>query len=355
MATSGVTGQFNLTADEAIDMALRQCGFEPSKKTSDISLYAVSSLELILKALPNDGYDRWLQTTAILGVYPNQSKYQLPAGAMEVIQVVRRSSSWPLSGGTAFSTAGGTAANAFDNSLDTLCTQTSANGAIGYDFGSGVVRTIAYFGVNSATTTTYSLVAEWSSDGVSYTTVHTALPAVYTNNEWTYYTVRRPVGARYFRVRETGGATLNVRSVFFGYDPTDIQMGRINRDNRVALPNKYEDSTTPLQYYVSTESSGTFIDVWPIPSDPFKQFLVFYHSQPQDIGAVINTMDIPPRWQKSIISKLAYELSKYLPDIDRETKNQLRLDANEEVVKASSMDYDRSPTRFTFNVGRYFR
>jgi len=355
MATSGTTGQFNLTADEAIDMALRQCGFEPSKKTSDISLYAVTSLELILKALPNDGYDRWLQTTALLGVYPNQQRYQLPAGAMEVIQIIRRTSPWPLSGGTPFTTAGGTAANAFDDSLTTLCTQTSPNGAIGYDFGTDVTQTVSYFGINSATSTTYTLIAEWSSDGVTYTPVHTALPKVYADAEWSYFTITRPVAAQYFRIREAGGATLNVRSVYLGYNPSDIQMGRINRDNRIALPNKYDDSTTPLQYYVSTESSGTFIDVWPMPSDPFKQFLVMYHSQPQDIGAVINTIDIPPRWQKSIISKLAYELAKYLPGLDKDVIGRLRMDATDEVTKASAMDYDRSPSRFTFNLGRYFK
>jgi len=355
MATSGVTGQLNITADQAIDMALRQCRFNPSEKTSDINLYAVTSLELILKALPNDGYDRWLQATTIIGLLPNVTRYKLPSGAADAINVSRRNCQWPYTTGSASSSSGGLADNAFDNSLDTACIQTIPNGNISYNFGVGYDQTVFYAGISSFGTYTYTLSFEYSLDGITCVSLYNAPAASYVDKEWTFYTITRPVTAQYFRVRETGGATLSVRSVFFGYGMEDTLMGRINRDNRAALPDKAELSTQPVQYYVSVESSGVYLELWPVPSDPFAQLYVMYYTQPQDIGAVINTLDIPARWQKGVITNLAYELGKYLPNVTEETMMRLERDYTQQIEKASVTDNDKSRVNFTMSMGRYFR
>ena len=357
MTTSGVTGQFNLTADSVIDMAFRQCNVSPSEKTPDQQLYAQSALELILKSLPNDGYERWAQQTTVIGLLPYVQTYYLPNGALEVIKVVQRQTQWPYTTGAALASSGN-AANAFDSSLATACIQSAPNGYIGYNFGSGNASSTVYWGVNSFGTFTYSLLLEYSNDGILWYTADNQAdtPTSYTDGQWVFYEIQFPVSAQYYRIRETGGSTLSMRSVFFGINPVDTTIGRFNRDSYETYPTKYSTTSgIPIQFKVNEEPTGLYLQVWPVPTTGFYQLHVLYYTQPQDVGVLQNNLDIPYRWQKAVISQLAYELAKYLPNIPPQTLGNLRQDAMLLMSQVNAADQDRSNVRFYVDMRSYFR
>lgn len=123
-------------------------------------------------------------------------------------------------GGTAATSNGGTAANAFDGDLTTWCTQVATNGNISYDFGDGCHKTITKVGINSHGSNTYDLIFEYSNDtGATVTNWTTAYDApiatVYADGVDVFYTLVTPITARAWRVREQNGGTLDLREVYF--------------------------------------------------------------------------------------------------------------------------------------------
>ena len=118
--------------------------------------------------------------------------------------------------GTAATSNGGTAANAFDGNLATTCTQVATNGNISYTLASGANKTITRVGIASFVTRTYDLIFEYADDNLTtWTTMVDAPSQSYTAGVAVYFNLTEPISARAFRVRETGGATLDLAEVFF--------------------------------------------------------------------------------------------------------------------------------------------
>ena len=115
-------------------------------------------------------------------------------------------------GGTPLSGAG-TAANAFDGS-DGTSTAAGADGWIGYDFTADTVVRVVGFRVGSATT--YNLVFE-TDDNASFSTPSLVASATFTSevDTWVYIDIPRHTGETHFRIRETGGADLDVKQLVF--------------------------------------------------------------------------------------------------------------------------------------------
>lgn len=354
MATSGVIGTFAFDVDEIIAMAVRACGLAPSELTPDQALYASSSLELLLKSLPNDGFERWLQDSVLIGLIPNVVRYELPPGAVEVVNCMYRQASLPT-GGVAISSPGGIAANAFDADLATVCTQSGPNGYIEYNYTTtNNSPALSYVGINTFGTHTYSLVWEYSLDGVTWQTSFASTPAtVYTDNIWTYYQINNRVQALAYRVRETAGGTLSVRGLYFGANPSDITMGRMNRDDYQSMTQKSSTANDPISYYVQEEVNTLALYVWPQPNYAFDQLLIYYYRQPQDVGELINTLELPFRWHDAIIMTLAARLALYLPNISEDRITRLEQKASGLMNMVNQTDYDRSPVRVYYNNRSY--
>lgn len=113
-------------------------------------------------------------------------------------------------GGTAASSAGGDPTFAFDGDQNTDCAQGAPDGDISYDFGLGVRKTIKKVGIISAVDITYSLVFEVSDDNNAWTTIASPGSVAYTTGDVVIYELQEEVTGRAFRVRETGGAVLDL-------------------------------------------------------------------------------------------------------------------------------------------------
>jgi hypothetical protein len=118
-------------------------------------------------------------------------------------------------GGTAATSAGGTAANAFDSTWNTACTQTSTNGNISYDLGAGNNKSFAVAGIRSNRSSAYTLVIEASNDNFSSVLATTTLGTKFFHEGATYWFDLTTANARYWRIRETGGNTLDIIEIIF--------------------------------------------------------------------------------------------------------------------------------------------
>jgi hypothetical protein len=268
------------------------------------------------------------------------STYTLPVGTVDCVQVSRRSSVRQL-GGTATSSAGGTASNAFDGDTSTTCTQTSANGNISYDFGSGSTKTIALVGIRSNTTSTYALVLEGSSDGASYVNLATMASQSYTASTTYYFNVPVPTAYRYYRVRETAGATLDIQEIYLNDSIQDIQLSRLSNSEYFNMNNKTQTGT-PSAFYVN-RGLNCILSLWQTP-DTSNDILVYQRiRQIQDITNGTQTLEVPYRFLEALTMGLSYRLSvKYAPD-----RAVLLKQAYDEAMQVA-IDEDRE--RVTFSL-----
>lgn len=166
------------------------------------------------------------------------------------------------SGGTPATSALGTAANAFDGNLATTCTQTSADGNISYDFGVDTTKTIVRVGIVSFVTRTYNLVFEYSdANATNWTTMVDPASQSYTAGVAVYFSLSTPITARAFRVRETGGAILDLAEVYFlsnGYFVMQHELGVNKIVNNVELAIDAYIETNDISYV----AKGPMADRW---------------------------------------------------------------------------------------------
>lgn len=328
---------------------MKACGLSVAEMTPENWVTARNNLYFYLSALANDGLQLWTLEKYIIGLVPGQRIYPLDTGAVDVMNACYRTVGIP-SDGTPASSAGGTASYAFDGDIDLSCTQTSSNGNISYDFGAGITYTPVMFGVLPNGDATYNLVYEYSDDGITYTTLYAPGSLDYTDLVWILNDVDVSSAHRFWRVRETGGATLNLREVMFGSNPTDINIARVSNDVYANMPNKFQAGNLPLQYWVDRQVTVPKLNVWPIPNTCLNQIVTYRRRHIQDVGTLTNTLEIPQRWIDAIVKGLSERLVLRLDVSDPGKRMELfqrqpilKQEAGDAWMRASMEERDASP------------
>lgn len=348
MATSGTSGTFTIPVDELIDDAHRLCLVPPQAITEEQINFARRQLGLMLSAWSNAGYNLFTVGYEIIPQVVGKRVYDLRAGTVNALTVMRRSVTTQGTTGGA-SSAGGTAGNAFDGDLDTVCTQTSADGNISYDFGDTVTITTGAYMSNGAAT--LDLVWESSTDNSTWTTVLDTASASYADKTFVWYDFPNPVAGRYFRVRETGGATLDARQVVFGRNPSEVEVSRQNRDD---YTNQVDKTTQgDPSYYWYDRQVDPRIYVWPASRSSFDSLLVWSTRQIEDVGVLTNEIAVPQRWQDAVQYGLAARVCMNLQGVDLGRRNELRALAQQAFTEASDEEQDRSDMFLTPQIYGY--
>lgn len=159
----------------------------------------------------NTWYDTMLGRSA--GVAPQVFRWPVWADTQQSETVLIRPS-----GGSPTSDSAGTAAAAFDDDPTTDCAQISPDGSIGYDWGIGVTKSIKRVGIMSAVGATLDLVFEVTQDNVTWTSFLEPGSVAYGGNDAVLYDLQNEITGRAMRVRERGGAILDLAEVYFyGY------------------------------------------------------------------------------------------------------------------------------------------
>jgi hypothetical protein len=312
LALSGTYNFASTQSNALIDEAYRKIGIVPDLIVGEKLVSAQMSANLILSEWMNRGLNLWTLQEGMINLFPNQNSYQLPSYVSK-LQVACTRTSIRQNSGTAFSSAGGIAQNAFDGNPATACTQTSPDGYISFNYGNNNLVSIQMVGIQSNSNTTYTPVCEYSNDNINWT-LALSIPAqsfVIGQNVW--FVIPDPTPAQYFRIRETGGATLNIQELYFNNIIQDIPMSEISHYEYWKLPFKNQTGR-PTSFYVDRQISP-ILRIWPTPTAQFNNLFYTYERMMQDIGQQINSVEIPQRFYNAFVDNLALQLAvKYSPD-----------------------------------------
>lgn len=353
MAYSGTVGTTVINVQTLIDHGARRCGKLAEELTSEQVLSARESLFFLLSNLINIGIQYWAINKKVFGLKPDKYIYELPLGANDALNVLYRQMERPS--GNYATSAGGNVENAFDGNVDTICTQNAANGNISVNYGADNPVYIGSIGVLPGASGTFNVIFEWSDDGLTWNTLYTPGETVWVNNEWLWYDIANGATAQYYRMRETGGATLSVRELYFGNNSREITMSRLNRDDYTNLPNKNFTANQPYQFWFDRTIPQPAIYLWPVPNDPFIQMTVWYSRQIQDVGALSGELEIPQRWYEATVMMLAHRMSLELPGVELNRIQYLEQQADKYLNIVEQEERDKSPIYFAPNISVYTR
>lgn len=327
MSTSGTVGQTSVDVIRLIESAVRRCGKISSTLTPEQLDSAKQCLFWVLVDLTtNHGMTLWCITRLVVPLNAAQTRYTLPAGVEALLNPLLRRGSY--STGTA--------------------------GAVTYAAETAVLSASAT--VSAAGT--YTLALDSSPDGATWTARGTSGP-------WTLSTdsgLQMGVDAEatpaelQWRVRiVTGPVGATITASEFVYAATDIPMSQLSRDDYANQPSKSSSSSTPLQFYFDRQTPYAQIVVWPVPSITGPQMILWAQRQVQDVGALTDTLDLPQRWQRAVMLKLACEMMHELPanEIDPTRAPDLKDSAATAVRFAEDGETDGAPVVWLPNIGGY--
>jgi len=350
MAYSGTVGTTVINVQQLIDHGARRAGKLAEELTSEQVTSARESLFFLLSNLINLGIQYWAIEKKVYGLKANQYIYDLPVGGNDVLQALYRKMARPT--GIYTSSAGGLVDYAFDGYIDTICTQTSAGGNIAVEYDSAVY--IGSIGVLPGVSGTFDVVFECSYDGITWTTISAPGPTVWVDNQWIWYDIDPGYTVAYYRIRAISG-TLSLRELFFGNNSTEITMARLNRDDYTNLPNKNFTANQPFQFWFNRTIPQSKIYLWPVPSDPFVQMVVWYSRQIDDVGALTNELEVPQRWYEATLMMLAHRMSLELPGVGMDRIQYLEAQAEKYLGQAEAEERDKSPIYLAPNISVYTR
>ncbi len=296
-----------------LEMAARRCGQLGGRLSAEEALDARLELSMMLNALVNEGVPLWTIDKQIYGLNLNQNLLQFSSDTVELQNVLYRFNNLP-SGGIGASSAGGVAANAFDQDLDTACVQTAPNGNISYNFTTDTV--VVTVGILMNATATLNPIYEYSVDGATWveSVPAASTSSTFTNGQWYWQDVTSPQSAQYYRVRETSGGTLNITEVVFGTSANEIILSQINKDDYQNLPYKNQLGR-PLQFWFDRQIIPQAW-VWPASQYSFNSLVVWRRRIIQNVGQFTNSLEFPNRWLDTIIYSLAARIIYILPGAD---------------------------------------
>ncbi len=352
MAYSGTVGQTVVSVQKFIDQGARLSGKLAEELTVEQVQAAKQALFFTLSNLINQGINYWCVSKKVYGLKPDQYEYLLPVGGNDVLNALYRTLQRPS--GT-YASSSGVAANAFDSNVDTVTVQSAPNGNISVNFGTDNTIYAGSIGILPGVSGSFHILLETSSDGVSWTTLLDTGVETWVNNEWLWYDIDPGASKQYYRMRETGGGTLQVREFYVGNLSTEVPMARLNRDDYTNLPNKNFTANQPYQYWFNRTIPQAKITLWPTPSNPFVQMTVWYSRQIMDVGDLYDEIEVPQYFFQAIQFMLGHQMSMILPSVDLARIQYLEGQAEKYFQQAENENRDKSPIYFAPNIGVYTR
>lgn len=350
MAVSGQISEQAFPIYKITEMAVRRATANPAASiTAETAQVARDQLYLMQSAWATLGVNLWCQEKLVLGLYPNEPTLTLPVGTMDVLNANWRTTNRPT--GTYTTDAGGVADYAFDSDVDTICTQTSTLGSLTVDYGDDtIITTIGYL---PGATGTVTPVYEVSADGTTWETILAPGSTAFVDGVWVWEDVAAPTYARYIRCRAAAG-TLVVRELYFGNNPSEIPMARMNRDDYVNMPNK-AFSGNVLQYWLDRQRVQPVMWLWPVSNSTYNQLVVWRYRYIMDPGTAQNDADVPQRWLDAVVKGLAERMHMELPGFDANRYQILKLQADQALMQVSGGETDNSPMNLAPIISAYTR
>lgn len=341
------------TARNMLEEACSRAGIPPEGITGEIVFKFLDQLNLTLTSLLNRGIPLWTRQQIIVPCYQGENQMPLPAGTNEV-QTLNLRTMFRQDNGVAFSTEGGDPDLAFDDDFDTACTQLAADGSIGMQF--STPTQVTTFGILSGSAGSWGLFFEYSQDGVSYTALGAASVTYTDEGEWEWFDLQGPPpgGALYWRLRSVGDTPLSVAELYFGNQPSEINLGPWNLDDYANMPNKFMQGQI-VNFYQQKNISAPLLYVWPTPGhgQRYQTLVMWVSSYLDQVSDIMQALPVPQRWFEAITAMMARRLCRTLKEADFGRYDMLVREENEAVWLAQAEERDNSPTRYDFGQSYY--
>jgi len=324
--------------------AFERCGIYGTDILGIHNKSAITCLNFFLSEWADKGFNLFTVEKAMFQINIGQPSYLLPASTIETPEVTA-SNNQRLLGGTAFSSAGGVAQNAFSGTPNVACTQVAPNGYISYVYPNNSLQCVFYVGVQSNVSTNYTLVVEYSFDNVTWINNLTTPLTPYPIGQIVWWVVNTPLNVQAIRIRETGGSTLNVQQIYFSQPTFSRYLTAISREEYITYPNKLQRAT-PSSFYLDRQSVPS-MTLWPTPDNSYQTIVYNRSVQIQDITSINQNIDIPQRFMNAARTALAAEMAIiYSPD----RFTLLKSLADEAYRLAGIEDTEKVPLRIKPNI-----
>ncbi|BBB57968.1 hypothetical protein MPCS_01979 (plasmid) [Candidatus Megaera polyxenophila] len=339
-ATSGSYSFSNIKGELIIRKAYELIGMPLSMVTAEQYNSALNIINFILSDWTNSNVNLWTLKLNPVFLTLGQASYPLPSNITKIFQVflrgnVRQLNGTPQSntGDTYDGNGGGIAAYAFDGNPATRCTQNVQNGNISYDYGEGVTKQISIIGIQSyVSNRPYSLVLEASQDTINWFTVFTPPPLYpYKAHVISWFYVSDPIYARAYRIRETGGYTLDIEELYFNSISQDTTMSEVSRYEYLTYPNKSQIGR-PTIYYVDYQRTPSLY-IWQTAAPMYNLIMYSGQSSIETLENYTQGIDIPAYFYTPLIYGLASMLAaQYAPEKEEGLKIRYQETLNPAVI-----------------------
>lgn len=377
-------GGVPFTTTQLLGHAVRRCGVATAALPAEVSEALPRIAYLWLSDLANRGVELWTVEQTTLGLVPNQVRYRLPPGTVNVQTVLYRTSSLTPPdglGGTAIDqqdTPGAAAVFSRDLSVQATFSDdgTLTGPWVGYDFlGNAQPTCVSWLnGRNPGTPdgAQYLLpVIEYSTDGLVWTAAYVPPGSPVPGNDagyvvcpagqWTCFDIPSlpvPYGASWWRLRNATTLPMVLTALQFSWAPQEVQCSRWNRDQYQQQNNKRNlAGRAILNFWLDKRVDYAELVFQPPPLYAFDQISAWSYRHIKDPGNPLQQMEMPQRWWKATVDGIAYEVAKELPAelIQPQRIGMLKQDAMTSLVGAEAGEDDKAPTYLNPGIGGYTR
>jgi hypothetical protein len=349
----GYSQTFNFGQNTLVETFVRDafelCGIPGSDISGLQSDSALLSLNFLLSNWANKGLNLFTEQKAMIQLKVGQPNYLLNSYTIKVTEVTA-SNNTILSGGVAFSSAGGTASNAFNGtpSSSNPCTQTSPNGYISYTYPTGNTPAVYYVGIQSNVSIDYNLVVEYSYDGNVWMNYLTIGSTYYPVGQIIWAAINSPLNIQAIRIRETGGATLNIQQIYLAMPSFSRILTPISREEWISYPNK-QIQATPSSFYLDRQITPK-LNLWPTPDNSYQTLVFNQQIAIMDVTSLNQNIFIPQRFMNACRFGLAYEMALKFALDKADRLERLSVDA---YTWAAIEDEEKVPVRIQPNMYSY--
>jgi hypothetical protein len=355
---SGTYAFQSLENDDLILECFERIGFAGDQLVPVQMQSARRSLNFLLLDWISKNINLWTIHKLYLPLTTGQGSYVLATSITDILEVLQRNFTRQLNGtpqsntlATYDNNGGGNPLYAFDGNQTTACIQDAPNGNISYTYGEGVSQTITFIGITSNVTGSYNLVVEYSNDNVNWSllNVEWSNPYVYTAGVTRWADVITPMPAMTYRIRETGGGTLNITEIYFGNNTIDLKMSPVSRDTYLSFAQKFLQAR-PTTYYFN-KALIPKLDIWPTPTSDYQVLQYSFIRTMYDAGTFFNTTSVPAKMYPALAAGLTWMLAvKYKPEM----ADNLKAQYEETFAIATAKDSENVDLSLNYDIGSYY-
>lgn len=327
MTTSGTVGQTTFDTTSVIEHAFRRVKLSLTQQTPDTITLAKQNLYLLLMNLANRGLNLWAVEKQYVGCVTGQSVYRCPVGTIDLLNLIY--------------------------SQPTRITGTDTSDATSITTELAGATTVLRIGVKvSAVTAADTLTLSHSPDGAVWTTISATAKTDWATGTMYWFDIDPQVSDVYFKAEFALGATFT--EFYLASSVYDLPVSPWSRDTWAAQNAKTQLGRPSTSYFFE-KLIRPQVTLWPVPNNSYDYLTMYIHRQIQDVGTMMQSLEIPSRWYEAVVWQLSERLAFELPGVDPSLTQICVQMAEKYTNEVESEETDGMPFYIGPNIAGYSR